>query len=121
MNCEQLRDDYELFVFGTLDNPEREEIAGHLARGCPNCSQGIATARLLATSLAMNAPQTAPPSSLRSHLMRAVVQATPRQLSFWESILWRMALPVTGVAVLTLLLVVFGMSREIGSLNREMK
>jgi anti-sigma-K factor RskA len=120
-NCEDLRDSYELFVFGTLDGPEREEIAAHLGRGCPACSAGIARARLLATHLAVGVPPADPPAHLRAHVMRAVVQATPRMTSFWESIIWRMAFPISAVAALTLLLVLFGLSREIGSLNLELK
>jgi anti-sigma-K factor RskA len=119
-NCENLRDSYELFVFGTLEGPEREEIAAHLGRGCPACSAGITRARLLATHLALVVPEADPPSHLRAHVMRAVVQATPRMHSFWESIFWRMAFPVSAVAALTLFLVLFGLFREIGSLNLEL-
>jgi anti-sigma-K factor RskA len=119
--CEDLRDSYELFVFGTLEGPEREEIAAHLGRGCPACVAGVSRARLLATHLGAVAPPADPPVHLRAHVMRAVVQATPRMHSFWESIIWRMAFPVSAVAALTLLLVLFGLAREIGSLNLELK
>jgi anti-sigma-K factor RskA len=120
-NCEHLRESYELFVFGTLEDAEREEIAAHLGRGCAECVAGVARARLLATHLGAAAPPAAPPAHLRAHVMRAVVQATPRMQTFWESIIWRMAFPVSAVAVVTLLLVLFGLSREIGSLNLELK
>ncbi|GEM_PF-776856 len=121
MNCESLRDSYELFVFGTLEGPEREEIAAHLQRACPECSAGVNRARVLATNLGSIAPPVDAPGHLRAHIMRAVVQATPRMHSFWESIFWRMAFPVSAAAALTLLLVVFGLGREIGSLNLELK
>jgi anti-sigma-K factor RskA len=121
MTCEELRDSYELFVFGTLEGPEREEIAAHLQRACPECSEGVSRARVLATHLAAIAPPAEAPGHLRAHIMRAVVQATPRMQSFWESIFWRMAFPVSACAALTLLLVVFGLAREIGSLNLELK
>jgi anti-sigma-K factor RskA len=120
-NCEHLRDSYELFVFGTLDGPERQEIATHLSRGCPVCVEGVSRARSLAMHLGAAAPPADPPKHLRAHVMRAVVQATPRMHSFWESIIWRMAFPVSAVAVVTLLLVLFGLGREIGSLNLELK
>jgi len=120
-NCEQFRDSYELFVFGTLDDLEREEIAAHLGRGCSECVAGVSRARLLATHLGVVAPPADPPAHLRAHVMRAVVQATPRMHSFWESVIWRMAFPISAVAALTLLLVLFGLAREIGSLNLELK
>jgi anti-sigma-K factor RskA len=120
-NCEHLRDSYELFVFGTLEDAEREEIAAHLGRGCAECVAGVTRARLLATHMGAAAPPADPPTHLRAHLMRAVVQATPRMHTFWESIIWRMAFPVSAIAVVTLLLVLFGLSREIGSLNLELK
>ena len=103
--CEHLRDSYELFAFGTLEGSEREEIATHLTRGCPSCAAGVSHARVLATHLGAAAPPADPPTHLRAHVMRAVVQATPRMHSFWESIIWRMAFPVSAVAVVTLLLV----------------
>ncbi len=120
-SCEHLRDSYELFVFGTLDDPAREEIAAHLGRGCLECAEGVSRARLLATHLAVVAPPAEPPAHLRAHVMRAVVQATPRMHSFWESIIWRMAFPVSAIAALTLFLVLLGLAREIGSLNLELK
>src|SRR5438876_11452957 len=120
MTCDQLRDSYELFVFGTLEDPERAEISAHLGRGCPSCAAGIAQGRSIATHLAMTAPAADPPPHLRSHLMRAVVQATPRQLSFWESVMWRMAFPVSAVAALALLLVTMGLFREVRSMNQEL-
>jgi anti-sigma-K factor RskA len=121
INCEELRDSYELFVFGTLDAPERAELAAHLARGCPACVAGVNRARLLATHMGAVAPPADPPAHLRAHVMRAVVQATPRMNSFWESVFWRMAFPVSALAAVTMLLVIFGLSREIGSLNLELK
>ena len=117
MTHEELRDSYELFVFGTLEDPERAELASHLARGCPECTAGVARARAFAATVAMTAPTTDPPKHLRAHIMRAVVQATPRQLSFWEGIFWRMAFPVSAIAVVSLLLVTIGLFREIRALN----
>ena len=120
MTCEELRDDCELFVFGTLEEPERTELAVHLARGCAACTTEVARARTLMTNLAMLAPSAEPPPHLRSHVLRAVVRTTGGRLSFWESTFWRMAFPVTGIAVVALLLVTIGLFSEIRSLNHEL-
>ena len=125
MTCEELRDDAELFVFGTLEEPERAEFTAHLARGCPNCTAQVARARSLATHLAMLAPAmlaagSDPPSHMRAHVMRAVVRSSGHRMSFWESAFWRLAFPVSGIAVVALLLVTVGMFSEIRSLNAEL-
>ena len=45
MNCNQLRDHYELYVGGAAEEPERSEIRAHLNRQCDACTQGIERAR----------------------------------------------------------------------------
>lgn len=125
MTCEELRDCADLFVFGTLEEPDRAEFASHVARGCPECTEELARARALATNLAMIAATTLgdeanPPSHLRSHIMRAIVRSSGRKMSVWESAFWRLAFPVSGIAAVALLLVTIGMFSEIRSLNAEL-
>ena len=48
MNCDELRDHYELYVTGVAEEPERSEIRAHLNRRCEVCTQGIARAREVA-------------------------------------------------------------------------
>jgi anti-sigma-K factor RskA len=69
----------------------------------------------------MLAPKADPPSHLRAHVMRAVVRSSGGRMSLWESTFWRLALPVTGIAVVALLLVTVGMFSEIRSLNAELE
>ena len=45
MNCNELRDHYELYVIGAAVEPERSEIRAHLDRQCAVCTQGIESAR----------------------------------------------------------------------------
>ena len=45
MNCNELRDHYELYAIGVADEPERSEIRAHLNRQCEVCTQGIGRAR----------------------------------------------------------------------------
>ena len=44
MNCQELRDMYELYALGVLEGGERAEIEEHLGRGCETCRRGLADA-----------------------------------------------------------------------------
>ena len=48
MNCNELRDQYELYAFGVADEPERSEIREHLNRECEVCMEGMRRAREVA-------------------------------------------------------------------------
>lgn len=56
MNCNELREHYELYVAGAAAEPHRSEIRAHLDRQCGVCTQGIARARDLVALLAGTAP-----------------------------------------------------------------
>jgi hypothetical protein len=45
MNCNELRDHYELYATGAAEEPQRSEIRAHLNRQCEVCTQGIERAR----------------------------------------------------------------------------
>src|ERR1017187_10636666 len=45
MDCNELREHYELYVKGGAEEPARSEIDAHLTRGCEICAQGIRRAR----------------------------------------------------------------------------
>ena len=55
MNCNQLRDHYELYVGGAAEEPERSEIRAHLNRQCDACTQGIERARAVVARVARSA------------------------------------------------------------------
>ena len=60
MNCNDLREYYELYAIGVADEPERSEIRAHLNRECEECMQGMKRAREIASLLAGSAPSAAP-------------------------------------------------------------
>ena len=78
MNCEELRDDYELYALGTLDGEERDEIARHLARGCDNCTEGVRGASLVNAWIATSAPEVTPPPRLRRRVRESRRRFSPR-------------------------------------------
>jgi anti-sigma-K factor RskA len=77
VNCEELRDLYELYALGVLEPEERAEIAAHLARGCQNCERGVNRALLTNAAIASFAPDLAPPKRLRKRILAAVGMNQP--------------------------------------------
>ena len=84
-DCKQLSEHYEAYALGALEGAEREEIERHLARGCPNCTPGVAQARWTVAQLAYLAPEAQPPDDLRARIVAAATgdstaSAAPRPI-----------------------------------------
>jgi hypothetical protein len=72
MNCNELRDYYELYAIGVAEDPERSEIRAHLNRECEVCMLGIKRAREVATLLGGSAAPSEPSPRLRRRLLASV-------------------------------------------------
>jgi len=72
MNCNELRDHYELYAIGVADEPERSEIRAHLNRDCEVCMNGIRKAREVAALLGGTAAPMAPSPRLRARILASV-------------------------------------------------
>jgi anti-sigma-K factor RskA len=72
MNCEQLREHYELYALGVAEQPERGEISEHLNRGCENCGPGVKRALATAALLGASAPEAKPSAQLRRRILASV-------------------------------------------------
>lgn len=72
MNCEDLRDHYELYAMGVAGEPEKSEIRGHLNRGCEVCMAEMKRARTIAAFLAGAAPPMAPSPKLRGRILSSI-------------------------------------------------
>jgi hypothetical protein len=81
MNCNELRDHYELYAIGVADEPERSEIRSHLNRECEVCMEGIKRAREVAALLSSSAASVAPPARLRRRIL-ASVGSEPRRFGW---------------------------------------
>jgi anti-sigma-K factor RskA len=81
MNCDELRDDYELYALGIAEDPEAGEIRAHLERNCPICVPGVRTARQLTSLLGASAPEVVPPARLRK---RVLAVAGGQKASLWN-------------------------------------
>jgi RNA polymerase sigma-70 factor, ECF subfamily len=109
MTCGELRPDYCLCALGTADDPERAEIAAHLAQRCPNCVSGMASALATVTAISGAVQLTEPPAPLRRRVMAAVEREPKRS---WAAIF----LPWAITAAMSIALIALGISgrRQIG-------
>ncbi len=119
MTCQELQDGYELYVFGTLEDPERSEIQAHLERACPTCTEGVAKARRLSAHVALAAPQVEPSPRLRATILESL-GPSPAESAPRAGALWKWAFAASAVAVLALLLISFDVDRQARSLEREL-
>jgi anti-sigma-K factor RskA len=74
MNCDELRDQYELYALGALDPEESAELDAHLRREGDPCVAGVFRARQMMTSLALMTPESHPPARLRKRVVGLVVE-----------------------------------------------
>lgn len=72
MNCDELRDSYELYAIGVLDGPERDEIEEHLMRECAVCSAALKRAMEMNGYVTALAPLVEPPARLRKRVLASI-------------------------------------------------
>ncbi|HUI81439.1 MAG TPA: hypothetical protein VLY24_26120, partial [Bryobacteraceae bacterium] len=111
MNCDQLREHYELYAIGLAEDPERSEIREHLDRGCEVCMAELKLARELASILGATAPLAEPSAKLRRRIL-ASAGVEPRRLGWWAPF-WAVA------AICAIFAAAFFNSRE-KDLGREL-
>jgi hypothetical protein len=74
MTCDELQQDYTSYALGIADEPERTEIAEHLARSCPNCGPGIASALTTVAAMSGAVTPAEPPGRLRRRIMASITR-----------------------------------------------
>ena len=103
MTCEELQQDYTSYALGIAGEPERSEIADHLANKCPNCVPGIASAMATVTAMSGLVHVSHPPRRLRRRIMSSIEREPSR---------WRLGvlIPWALTAALSLALVSIGIT-----------
>jgi hypothetical protein len=92
MNCDQLREHYELYALGIAEEPERGEIRDHLNRGCEVCGAGVKRAVQTTVLLGASVPAAQPSKQLRRRIL-ASVGAEPRSFGIaWATVIAMAAL-----------------------------
>jgi anti-sigma-K factor RskA len=69
MNCNELREHYELYAIGLAEEPERSEIRAHLNRECEVCMEAMRRARELVALVGGSATPAAPSAKLRRRIL----------------------------------------------------
>jgi anti-sigma-K factor RskA len=72
MNCNELRDHYELYALGVAAEPERTEIREHLNRNCEDCMVAMKRAREFSALLSGAAVAAAPSPKLRRRILASI-------------------------------------------------
>ncbi|HVY92232.1 MAG TPA: anti-sigma factor [Bryobacteraceae bacterium] len=82
MNCEELRDDYGAWALGIAEEPEKSEIAAHLARECPKCTAGVRSAMVTTAAMSGAVAESNPPKELRRRIV-SMVEREPKRGFAW--------------------------------------
>jgi anti-sigma-K factor RskA len=108
MNCENLREHYDLYALGIAEEPERGEIRAHLERGCDDCMAGVRRSLEIAAVIGASAPQAPAPSQLRRRILASIgasdaadVQARHGRPSRWLPA-WAAGLAAAALLVIAL-------------------
>jgi RNA polymerase sigma-70 factor, ECF subfamily len=107
--CGDLGPEYVLYALGVAEDRERAEISGHIARKCPECVSGMASALATVTAISGAVQLTEPPKHLRLRVMAAVAGEPKRS---WAATF----LPWAITAAMSIALIALGVSgrRQIG-------
>ena len=72
MNCDELRDYYDLYALGIAEDPERAEIRAHLNRGCEVCMAGVRRSLETLALVGASVPEANPSPQLRRRVLASV-------------------------------------------------
>ncbi len=118
MTCNELREDYDAFALGTIDDPESGEIRSHIRRNCPNCVPGVQNSLRLIAQMGVLANQVEPPSRLRKRILAAVKPSlldVPERSRFGWGMIWAAA----SVFLLAVSVLLGLQSRHLSALRRD--
>ncbi len=99
MNCDQLREHYELYTLGIAEEPERGEIRDHLNRGCEVCGAGVKRAVETTVLVGASVPSAQPSAQLRRRILASVGSEQGRFGLAWT--------PVVAMAALLLVVAAY--------------
>jgi hypothetical protein len=85
MNCDQLREHYDLHALDIADEPERSEIRAHLSRRCEVCIAEMQRALETVALIGAAAPPVQPSSHLRRRILASIgpERRRPSWITVW--------------------------------------
>jgi len=99
MNCDELRDHYDLYALDIAESPESGEIHAHIRRGCEVCMAGVKRSLETVALIGACAPPAEPSSELRRRILASVgsEERSAGWIPWWASALAIAALGVVAV------------------------
>jgi len=105
MNCSEIREEYGAYALGIAEDPERSEIAAHLARNCAECREGVSDAMATAGLIAAAVKFQKPPKHLRERVV-GMVDRKKHHSWMWSLLPWGV------VAVLSVIILAISIPAE---------
>lgn len=99
MNCNELRDHYDMYALDIAEEPERSEIRAHLNRGCEICMTGVRRSMETAALIGVTVSPAQPSPQLRRRILASIGSEERRSgwIPLWASALAMAALIVVAV------------------------
>lgn len=109
MNCDQFRENVELYALGALESSEANGFAEHLSQGCVDCEEALRRALDLNAQIARNVPLVDPPARLRHRIQKAIAPSPVAGRQWWS---W-------AVAAAALLALAIGLGQQMRMRQRD--
>jgi hypothetical protein len=90
MNCDELRDHYDLYALDIAEQLERGEIRAHLNRGCEICTAGVRRSLETVALIGATTPPAQPSYQLRRRILASIgsEERRPGRMPTWA---WALA------------------------------
>src|SRR3954454_15151675 len=87
MNCEEIKENLELYALGVLERADAAEIHDHLTGGCDVCTKNLGTALNLNALVLSTTAEEEPSALLRSRVLNSV-RSAPAARSVKPPVVW---------------------------------
>ena len=109
MNCDELREHYDLYALDIAEAPESGEIRAHIRRGCEVCMAGVKRSLETVALIGACAPPAEPSSQLRRRILASV--GSEERKAGWIP-WWAAALAIAALCVVAVYLGLNGREYE---------
>lgn len=119
MNHDMIQEMLVSYVFGGLNEGERQSVDDHLEHGCAECTQELRNLNDVAVEMSRELPQSTPPSKIKSYIMQGMQENPTVKSRLSGRITW-LSWSIAAAAVLCL--VVLGLEQKrLKEINAELE